>query len=178
MAAGVEKQAYRVIYTLKGFQVRYYPAAILASFYSQGSSYREIATPGFRMLAGFIFGNNASGTRIAMTSPVHMDINEKGSSMSFVMPSAYRAVDLPVPNNSRVVLEEADSEHVASLRFGGYASDHKIRRYSEKLGALLQESGISYQGNFRYLGYDPPYRFIGRRNEIIVSIEWAEGSGP
>jgi hypothetical protein len=38
---------------------------------------------------------------------------------------------------------------------------------SEKLGKLLSDKGIAYYGNFRFPGYNPPYEFIGRRNEVI-----------
>ena len=30
-------------------------------------------------------------------------------------------------------------------------------------------------GNFRFLGYNAPFQFWGRRNEIIVSIVWNTG---
>jgi hypothetical protein len=60
----------------------------------------------------------------------------------------------------------------AAIRFSGYASDDDIRVYSEKLRKLLIENKISYYGNFRYLGYDSPFRLTGRRNEIIVSVKW------
>ncbi|MGC9341333.1 MAG: SOUL family heme-binding protein [Bacteroidales bacterium] len=173
-ASMVEKQKYRVVKTYDGFEIRYYPPATLATVYTSANSYREIATPGFRTLAGYIFGGNASETKISMTSPVHMDINDSLSAMSFVMPSKYEMKDLPAPDNSRVVLEESKPEYVAALRFGGYASDRAIQRQSEKLAARLDEAGISYYGNFRYLGYNPPYQFIGRRNEIIVSVRWSE----
>lgn len=42
------------------------------------------------------------------------------------------------------------------------------------LERLLFEKGIEYYGNFRYLGYNPPYQLIGRKNEIIVSVKWSE----
>ncbi len=173
-ASMTEKQKYRVVQSYEGFEIRYYPPATLATVYTSANSYREIAIPGFRTLAGYIFGGNASNTKISMTSPVHMDINDSLSAMSFVMPSKYELKDLPAPDNSRVVLEESKPDYIAVIRFGGYASDRAIRRNSEKLAALLDAAGISYHGNFRYLGYNPPYQFIGRRNEIIVSVRWSE----
>jgi hypothetical protein len=133
-----------------------------------------MSTPGFRTLAEFIFGGNNSNTRIAMTSPVHMDINDSASTMSFVMPSEYDEQSLPTPSDSRVKLEKSQAEYVAVLRFGGYANDAKIARYSEKLRTALEKNGLSYSGNFRFLGYNPPYQFIGRKNEIIVSVDWKE----
>ena len=174
MASSIEKQKYRLVKSEKEFEIRHYPSATLATVYSNANSYRQLSTPGFRKLAGFIFGGNETNTKIAMTSPVHMDINHKMSAMSFVMPSKYDKQNLPVPNDTRVVLEESEAEYVAVLRFGGYASDAKISRTSEKLKSALDNQGITYNGNFRYLGYNPPYQFIGRKNEIIVSIQWPE----
>ena len=61
---------------------------------------------------------------------------------------------------------------MAAIKFGGYASDEDIVKYSAKLKKLMDEKGIIYYGNFRYLGYDPPFKPFGRRNEIIVSVKW------
>ena len=174
MAASIEKQKYRLVQSEKDYEIRYYPSAMMATIYSSAKSYRQMSTPGFRALAGFIFGGNESNTRIAMTAPVHMDINDSTSTMSFVMPSKYNEQSLPRPNDSRVKLEKSKDEYVAVLRFGGYANDQKIARYSEKLRKALEKKGISYSGNFRFLGYNPPYQFIGRKNEIIVSVDWTE----
>jgi hypothetical protein len=171
-----EKQTYRVVHTDKEFEIRFYPSAIMATIHSSAKSYRELSYPGFRQLAGYIFGGNETGEKIAMTSPVHMDLNDSLSSMSFVMPSSYRMENLPAPENAGVQLEKTPDEHVAVLRFKGYASDSRIRSYSEKLRKLLVEKQIPYHGPFRYLGYDPPYKPFGRRNEIIVTVEWTEKS--
>ncbi len=168
--AKTEKQKYTVIYTDKDFEIRLYPSVTLATIYSDAKSYRDLSGNGFRMLAGYIFGGNETNTKISMTSPVHMDINNSKSAMSFVMPSSYNNENLPKPDNSKIKIEQTKEEYLAVIRFGGYASDDKIKKYSEKLGKLLSEKGIAYYGNFRFLGYNPPYKFIGRRNEIIVSI--------
>ena len=174
MASSIEKQKYRLVSSAKDYEIRYYPPAMLATVYSTANSYRQISTPGFRTLAGFIFGGNDSNSKIAMTSPVHMDINDSVSAMSFVMPSKYDEQSLPLPRDSRVKLEKSRAEYVAVLRFGGYANDAKIARYSGKLRSALEKNGISYYGNFRFLGYNPPFQFIGRKNEIIVSVNWQE----
>lgn len=174
MASSIEKQKYRLVESEKEYEIRYYPSAMLATVYSSAKSYRQISTPGFRTLAGFIFGGNESNTKIAMTSPVHMDINDSVSTMSFVMPSKYDEQSLPSPSDSRVKLEKSQAEYVAVLKFGGYANDEKIKRYTGKLREALEKKDISYSGNFRYLGYNPPYQFIGRKNEIIVSVNWQD----
>jgi len=170
--AETEKQKYRVVRSEKEFEVRFYPSAILATVYSDASNYKELATPGFRKLAGYIFGGNESDTRISMTAPVHMDMNT--ASMSFVMPSSFSEENLPKPDDPGVKIERTDDVYVAAIRFGGYASDKDIRNYSEKLRTMLEEKGIKWYGNFRYLGYNPPFQPFGRKNEIIVNVEWKE----
>jgi hypothetical protein len=109
-----------------------------------------------------------------MTTPVQMDINDSVSTMSFVMPSAYTKENLPKPNDPNVQIKNTPDEYVAVIRFGGYASDKDLKFYSEKLQNLLKENGITSFGNYRFLGYNPPFQFIGRRNEIIVAVDWKE----
>ena len=178
MAIGqTEKQKYRIVHSEKEFEIRFYPSTTLATVYSSANSYREVSGSGFRKLAGYIFGGNESDVKISMTAPVHMDIDDSGSSMSFVMPSAYHMDNLPKPDDSGVKLKTTEDEYVAAVTFKGYASDKQIKSYSQKLGRLLDNQGIPYSGNFRFLGYNPPYQLFGRRNEVIVSVKWQEKRG-
>ena len=171
-SAKTEEQKYSVVYSEKDFEIRFYPSATLATVYSDAKSYKELSGPGFRKLAGYIFGGNESDTRISMTSPVHMDINNSESAMSFVMPSSFNERKLPKPDDSNVIIHKTADEYVAAIRFGGYASDADIKSYSEKLKELLIKKGITWYGHFRFLGYNPPFQPFGRRNEIIVSVNW------
>ena len=170
----VEKQQYRVVKTEEEFEIRFYPPAILATVRSSARSYREFSSNGFRKIAGYIFGNNESSTKIAMTSPVHMDINDQTSSMSFVMPSKYSISELPKPNDPSLELHESPAQYVAALTFSGYANDEKIKKYSEQLKIALDQKGIKTVGHFSYLGYNPPYQVVARKNEIIVAVDWKE----
>lgn len=168
-----ENQQYTVVLKEKEFEVRFYPATTIATINSSAKSYKELSGSGFRKLAGYIFGGNDSDTKIAMTTPVHMDINDTMSSMSFIMPSKYSQENLPKPNDPNVIIKKTKDEYVAAINFGGFASDNDMKIYSSKLASLLKERNIVTIGNFRYLGYNPPYQLIGRRNEIIVSVEWS-----
>ena len=167
-----EEQKYSVVRKYRDFEIRFYQSATIATINSNAKTYRDLSGPGFQKLAGYIFGGNETKTRISMTSPVQMDINDSVSTMSFVMPSAYSEVNLPKPNDPDVRIKKTDDEYVAVIKFGGYASDEDIRFYSEKLHNLLKENEITPLGNYRFLGYNPPFQFIGRRNEIIVTVEW------
>jgi hypothetical protein len=169
-----EKQAYKVIKKEDEFEIRYYPPATFATIQSSAKNYRELSGNGFRKIAGYIFGNNESSSKIAMTTPVHMDINDEGSSMSFVMPSAYDINNLPRPNDANVKLHQTPGEYVAAIAFGGFANDASIKKYAAELEKALGNKGIKSIGHFRYLGYNPPYQLVGRKNEIIVTVEWKD----
>lgn len=172
--SNIEKQQYRVVKAEEGFELRYYPPATFATVKSSAKSYRELSGSGFRKIAGYIFGGNETSTKIAMTSPVHMDINEKESSMSFVMPSKYDVKSLPKPNDAKVEIHQTPGEYAAAIEFGGFANDASIRKHADLLKQLLDEKGVKTIGNFRYLGYNPPYQIIARKNEIVVAVEWNE----
>jgi len=165
-------QPYKVVQIEKDFEIRFYPSTTMATITSSAKTYKELGSSGFSKLAGYIFGGNKEKKQIAMTSPVHMNINDSVSTMSFVMPTEYHKDNLPIPNNSEVKIETTADEYVAAIRFGGFASDKDIKENKEKLESALKAKAISYYGNFRYLGYNPPYQLFGRRNEVIVAINW------
>ncbi len=170
--SNAEEQKYSVTKKFDNFEIRFYPEAVMASVTMNAKSYSEVSGSGFRKLAGYIFGGNKDSQQISMTSPVHMDIKQVTSIMSFVMPSKYDENTLPIPNDPNIIIHKSTPEFVAALRFGGFASDKEIRNYTAKLKKLLFENNIKVIGNFKFFGYDPPYQVIDRRNEIIVAIEW------
>ena len=171
-----DEQPYKVVRTGKDFEIRFYPSVSMAMITSSASSYKELAGSGFRTLAEYIFGGNDKKQKIAMTSPVHMDINDSMSSMSFVMPTLFTKENLPKPKNENVIIKTAPEEYVAANQFGGYASDKDMKLYSDRLEGALKKNAIEYYGNFRFLGYNAPYQLFGRRNEVIVSVQWIKRS--
>ena len=173
-ASSIETQKYRVVKKEHGFEVRFYPKATFATIRSSGTNYKQVASSGFRKLAGYIFGGNDQNKSIAMTAPVRMEMSEKGSGMSFVMPEKYDMASLPKPNDATVEIKQSEDSYAAVIAFGGYANDEKIDDYKIKLVALLQKKSIKIIGNFNFLGYNAPYQFIGRKNEISIPIEWKE----
>lgn len=166
-----ETQPYNVIRVEKDFEIRYYPSATIAMISSSAKSYKELGSSGFSKLAGYIFGGNKDKKQISMTTPVHMNIGDSSSSMGFVMPASYNKDNLPTPNNSEVTIQETPEEYVAAITFGGFASNEEIKKHSLLLENALKEKRIPFYGPFRFLGYNPPFQLMGRRNEIIVSID-------
>ena len=165
-----KEQPYTVLEKDGDIEIRLYPSATLATVQSKAKSYSEMASPGFRTLAGYIFGGNESETQIAMTSPVQMDINDSLSSMSFVMPEGYDMNNLPKPNNSQVILSQTEEQVMAAIRFSGFADDESREKYKQELLNYLNSKSIQTKGNFKFLGYNPPYQLVGRRNEVVIEI--------
>jgi hypothetical protein len=149
--------------------VRQYAPAMFSSVKMVSDSYETISSTGFRTLAGYIFGGNDKNEKIAMTSPVVMEIGDT-TRMSFMVPSDMKKEDLPKPNNGRIYFEEQEQKIMAAIEFGGWADDEKIEEYTNKLKANLKANGLSFTGKFSYLGYNPPYQVVGRRNEIVVEL--------
>jgi hypothetical protein len=172
--SSIETQKYRVVKKEDGFEIRFYPKATFATIRSSGSNYKQVASGGFRKLAGYIFGGNDQNRSIAMTAPVRMEMSEKGSAMSFVMPEKYDMASLPKPKDATVEIKQSEPVYAAVITFGGYANDEKINDYSNKLVALLEKKKIKIIGRFNFLGYNAPFQFIGRKNEISIPIEWKE----
>jgi hypothetical protein len=168
----VERQPYKVIKSANGFEIRYYPKAIMATITTKGDSYMGGSSSNFRTLAGYIFGGNRSSEKIAMTAPVHIEKSNSESKMSFVMPSDYTLDKLPAPNDSKVDLHYSKEGYFAVLKFGGYANEQKIQRKIGQLKDMLIAGGYKVKGAYSYLGYNAPWDVVGRENEVIVEIEY------
>ncbi|MEI6151983.1 MAG: heme-binding protein [Chitinophagia bacterium] len=173
-AAKTENQKYRVVKIEEGFEIRFYPKAMFATIQSSGTNYKQVASSGFRKLAGYIFGGNDQSKSIAMTAPVRMEMGDNGSAMSFVMPEKYDASTLPKPKDATVQIKESKESYEAVIAFGGYANDEKIKEYTNKLVELLNKKGIKIIGGYNFLGYNAPFDFFGRKNEITIPVEWKE----
>jgi hypothetical protein len=167
----IESHQYEVLKRFDGFEIRKYEEALFSSVILNSSSYNEISSNGFRQLAGYIFGGNSNNEKIAMTSPVTMELADT-SKMMFMVPSEYEQSNLPTPNNPNIFFETKPAKVVAAIRFGGWANEQKIEKNLKILKELLQEHNIPHQENYSFLGYNPPYDVINRRNEIIVEVNW------
>ena len=167
-----ERQKYELIEKRVGFEIRFYPKSIMATVESSSKEFMQESNSNFRKLANYIFGGNKSSNQIAMTAPVHMNKNDKGSSMSFVMPSNYKMEDLPQPLNNEIKLHYSDEGYYAVVKFGGYANSKDIRKKEAELLEFLQKAGIESIGDFSYLGYNAPWDFINRENEVLIKIKF------
>ena len=165
----IEKYKYTVLKEFDDFEVRQYEAAMFSSVKMNAKTYEETSSSGFRVLAGYIFGGNEKNEKIAMTSPVVMEMGDT-TKMSFMVPSNLKENELPKPNNGRIYFEKQAPKVMAAIRFGGWANDDRIEKYKQKLSLELEKLGLKHTGKFNYLGYNPPYALIARRNEVVVEL--------
>lgn len=165
----IEQYPYEVIKAFASFEIRQYEPAIFARTRVESPTYRTGSSVAFRTLASYIFGGNDRNESISMTSPVVMRQN-KGLEMEFMMPSAYSIESLPAPNRGDIEFYEKPPVIMAAIRFGGWASDAKIAEMTQALKDLLEKNQIQHTGDFIYLGYNPPYQVVNRRNEVVVEV--------
>jgi hypothetical protein len=120
-------------------------------------------------LAGYIFGDNEANEKIAMTSPVVMELGDT-SKMMFLVPKNYNLKNLPNPKNSKIVFEKEEEKIIAAIRFDGWADDEKIEKYRSVLMNELVKEKSNYVNKISFLGYNPPYQVLNRRNEVVVEL--------
>jgi hypothetical protein len=167
--AKTETQKFETIYRDGNFEIRFYPEAILASVTMNGS-YDDSRNSGFRILAGYIFGGNEENQKIAMTSPVRMSSADEISTMSFVLPSKMEFEHLPTPVSERIVLHQSEPVYAAVIQYGGYSNNKEIEKKKAELIEALNKLNLEHKENFEYLGYNPPYQMINRKNEVLVEL--------
>ena len=169
----VEQYAYTVERKIGEVEIRQYEDAVFSSVNLTDSTYADGASKGFRILAGYIFGGNDKSESIAMTSPVVMEMGSQ-MKMSFMVPSALNVDSLPKPNDGRVFQEKVPGSKMAVIRFSGWASDEKIEKHKDELIKVLQDNQIAFEGPFLFMGYNPPYQMVNRRNEVAVRVKSIE----
>jgi hypothetical protein len=164
-----EQHLYKVIKKFDKFEIRKYDPALFSSVKLNKKGYKESASEGFGILAGYIFGDNATNEKIAMTSPVVMELGDT-SKMLFMVPKNYTLKNLPTPKNGNIVFEKQEEKIMAAIRFDGWANDEKIEKYKSILMHELNKEKLNYINKFTFLGYNPPYEVLNRRNEVVVEL--------
>ena len=170
MRSSIETPEYEVLRVLtKKAEIRRYPSLVLAQTDLDSSAYSVNSSLGFRRVAGYIFGGNEKGEKIAMTSPVVMEMGAK-TQVAFVMPKQYQKEQLPTPNSANVRIVEEAPKTLAVIKYGGFSSDKDIKRYCKELEETLTQNNIQWKGGFMYMGYNAPWDVVNRRNEVAVEI--------
>jgi hypothetical protein len=184
MMSSVEQPKYRVVEKDGNIELRDYAPMIVAETEVSGEQYKALGV-GFRVIADYIFGNNSSSQKVAMTAPVTQQRGEKIAMTSpvtqqddggvahvrFVMPAGYTLESLPKPANPAVTLKEIGSKRYAAIRFSGFAGAGNLARHVAELKSFVSARHLKTIAAPTYAFYDPPWTLpFLRRNEVMVEI--------
>jgi len=186
----LEEPEYELVEETNGIEIRKYAPRVVAETVVADTTDADAAREeGFRRLAGYIFGDNARqekiamttpvgvqvederGERIAMTTPVTTRDSEFGYSVTFTMPRDWALSDLPAPRDSRVRVHKARGERVAVLRFRGRYDSDLIQAKQAELMVRAGSAGYTVHGEPYFAGYDPPSTLpFLRRMEVWIPV--------
>lgn len=167
--SGIEMYPYKVTKKYDDFEIRQYAKANFIYATMDAKTYEESSSKGFSILAGYIFGGNSGQQKIAMTSPVVMDMDEQ-ITMKFLVPAQYDLDNMPKPDNIEVKFKTEEERKMAAITFEGFANDEKIAAYRDKLIQALAIEEIDHTGDWSFMGYDPPFKLFGRKNEVVIEL--------
>jgi hypothetical protein len=171
MVATLEEPKYELVSTHENFEIRLYEEVIQARV-TRKIVERLTPTNNFRIIAGYIFGNNKSNEKISMTAPVEMWNDNLTMNMAFTMPSKYALKELPEPNDSLVEIMKVPERLIAVMKFSGFYGSKKVNKLAQRLEKLLIKENFQPHGNHILAVYDPPTKLpFFRRNEILIPIK-------
>lgn len=180
----VEQAKYEVVESQDDIQIRDYAPMIIAEAEVFGER-KEAINKGFRIIADYIFGNNAPKQNVAMTAPVIQQSTEKiamtapvtqegdGNSwkVRFVMPDSYTMDTLPKPNNDAVKLEKVPSKRFVVIHFSGMAGAESLKEQTDKLNTFITSKKLYALSQPTYAFFNPPWTLpFLRRNEVMVEV--------
>ena len=180
----VEEPPFRLVSRAGAFEVRDYPALVVAEV-TVGGDQKQAAYRGFRTLAAYIFGGNARGESISMTAPVvqtpftwsrtvtpAVDTRTIGKwVVRFTMPSRFALNTLPAPKDAGLKLRLAPPSREAVLKFSGLAGKDEVQAKALELGAWITKRRLRPLGPISLAQYDPPWTlWFMRRNEVMIPV--------
>ncbi|MEJ2603351.1 MAG: heme-binding protein [Gammaproteobacteria bacterium] len=189
-AMAYEEPEFRVISEHEEYEIRAYAPYLVAETVVEGD-YGDSGSRGFRILAGYIFGDNKAAEKMAMTAPVTREPVDESVKMNmtvpviaersaeagryryqFVMERKYTRETLPVPVDERVTIREVPARTMAVHRYSGRWTAANFEKHLEILLLALERDGVEVTGTPQSAAYNNPFTppFL-RRNEVLVEVE-------
>jgi hypothetical protein len=181
----IEEPTYKLESKNNDYEIRHYNSLLVAETLVQ-ADFDEAGNRAFRILADYIFGNNKSKTKMAMTAPVtqqppsekmamtapvNLVKSDSGYTVQFTMPSGYTLQTLPEPNDKRVVLREISSKRMAVYSYSGSWSQSRYEKKLHEFKEALKRDSISTVGEPIFARYNSPFQlWFLRRNEIWLEV--------
>jgi hypothetical protein len=188
VATALEEPEYTVIGEYDEFELRHYPPYLVAEVDVPGG-FEDGGNSAFRVLAGYIFGDNQSAEKMKMTAPVEAtpaggsekmamtapvtatDAENGMTTFAFVMERKYTAESLPVPNDDRIRIREMPERTMAVRRYSGRWTQSRFRDNLVTLSQALADAGLTEVGEPVLARYNSPFSLPPfRRNEVMIEV--------
>ncbi len=173
-------------------ELRRYESMLSAEVTLEGD-YKGIQNDAFRILAGYIFGDNVKNNQsesekismttpvtiepaseeIAMTAPVTIEPAGEGKkwTMRFTMPSKYTRETLPTPKDERIKIKEIKGYDALAYRFSWFFGKDDLEKYSAVLKTHADKNQTKLMGLPYSAVYNSPFTLpFLRRNEVLWRV--------
>ncbi|MDQ0754033.1 heme-binding protein [Arthrobacter sp. B3I4] len=193
-----EQQPYELVQRYPHFELRRYPAHVVAEV-QVDASFDRAGNAAFRYLFNYISGNNTARQKLAMTAPVIQGTGSPqkiamtvpvlqsgplpgsgapaGFAVAFVLPAGMTAETAPVPADPKVTIRPVAGSLAAVVRFSGAGSEAAFERRNDGLQAALTLAGLTPVGPPRFARFDPPFKpWFLRRNEVVQDVQEPAGA--
>lgn len=150
-AKAVEVPRYQLVRAYEAFEVRLDEPNLVAETVVSAAP-DDAGNQGFRILAGYILGQNKGARRIAMTAPVAQALTRIAITaplaqssgpgayvIQFAMPQEWTLETLPEPLDSRIALRAMPARTFAVIGYSGTWSQHRYEENLRKLQDALAE---------------------------------------
>lgn len=182
-----EQQPYEVLQENDAFELRRYPAHVVAEVELDGT-FEDAGNRAFRALFGYISGDNRSQQTVAMTAPVVQQatasqkiamtspvVQAKGADdsyvVAFVLPATMTVDTAPVPTDPQVRVRAVPERVAAAARYSGRWTQSSYDRHLRELLTAVAAAKLAPVGPPRFARFDPPFKpWFLRRNEVIQDV--------
>lgn len=168
------------------YEIRNYQKILVAET-EIDAAFDKAGNKAFKILADYIFGNNKSKSKIAMTAPVTQQAaSEKiamtapvsqikssgGFLIQFTLPQKFNLENVPTPNDARVQIREITARKIAVLQYSGSWSQSSYQQKLLQLNMALEKDGLRTKGEAVWARYNSPFQlWFLRRNEIWREVD-------
>lgn len=186
----LEEPLFEIVESHDAYEVRLYEPYLVAEVDVSGDL-DGAGNEAFRILAGYIFGDNSASEKMKMTAPVasrpagpsqKMSMTAPvtsttsegvtGTTYAFVMERRFTEKTLPTPTNDRIRIRTVAKRHMAVRRYSGRWTQDKYVQNREILLKALASKEIPTIGEPILARYNSPFSLpVMRRNEVMIEID-------
>lgn len=159
-------------------ELRSYQGGAWVSTNISDVSYDKAVKIGFMRLFGYISGDNVERKKVEMTAPVKTlcrpsqgPFCESSFTVSFFVPFELQRAP-PQPFNATVFIDQVEAASFYVLSYPGYTKESTVVAKASEAVGMLDAAKLPYNGNsFFAASYDPPFRLLGRHNEVWIPVK-------